>query len=239
MTNEPKKIAIITGVNKGLGKAFYDLLRREVNIDVIAIGRSFLPEQIVHSKKENIRLIYQDLSEMKNVGKDLKLQKYYKTKYQEVIFINNAATIEPIARIGEYNEEAVLKSILLNFNTTVLITNHLLKHNSDTFIKILNISSGAAKRPIVGWGMYCALKSANELFFEVLNEQEKDKGKAVAYSIDPGVMDTDMQYKIRNVNVTEMPSVKNFQNFQKEGKLQSPKDVAKNILIDKNVINKL
>ena len=136
-------------------------------------------------KFDKIIFIEKDLSNLKNIDEELNLKAYYLTKFKEVIFINNAASINPIERIGNFNDEAVFKLVQLNTIAPILLTNNIIKNNKSKLIRIFNISSGAAKTPIAGWGLYCSTKSANEMFFNTLKLQEvNNKLAALKKAID-------------------------------------------------------
>ncbi len=57
------KVVIITGTNRGLGKAFFDLLIKK-NACIVSISRKFLPYQLNLAKKRDkkILLVKIDLS---------------------------------------------------------------------------------------------------------------------------------------------------------------------------------
>ncbi|MDB9873627.1 SDR family NAD(P)-dependent oxidoreductase, partial [Flavobacteriaceae bacterium] len=207
-----KKLVIITGVNKGLGHAFFNLFLKEESITMIAISRNFNNEQKT-IKNKRVIFIEKDLSELNNVEEELKLNTYYTDQYKEVIFINNAASINPIEAIGNFDNEAIVKAVQLNTIAPLLLTNNIVKSNRSKRVRIINISSGAAKRPIIGWSIYCSTKSANEMFFNTLKLQEENNKNIEVHNLDPGVMDTDMQKNIRSKSENEMPNVELFKEY--------------------------
>ena len=68
------------------------------------------------------------------------------------------------------------------------------------------------------------------MFLDVLAEQEKDGGCVEVIQVDPGVMDTGMQEKIRAADAKSFPRLAEFQALKEEGKLRSPEEVAENII---------
>ena len=62
--------------------------------------------------------------------------------------------------------------------------------------------------------------------YKCLGLEFKDKNIFVG-SLRPGLVDTNMQEKIRNFSPLTFPDLKKFQSFQTEGKLRDPVDVAK------------
>ncbi len=213
-------VFIITGVNRGLGEALYNELI-QLKATVFAISRRFNENQkpkdnTIHWQKDLINLNEEELTN------HLKL---IYPKHKNIIYINNAATINPIGKVGSFTEKEIRNSYNLNVITPVLLSNHILKNTTkNQKIVFLNISSGAAKRPIAGWSLYNSTKAANEMFYNcIVNDN------VTVLNINPGVINTKMQDTIRKSN---MPDVADFINLQKENKLQEPKDVAIKILTE-------
>ena len=76
---------------------------------------------------------------------------------------------------------------------------------------IINISSGAALRPIHSWGTYCQSKAGIDMLTNIINEEHPE---IRALSVYPGIVNTDMQLKIRSTNLEEFP-LKNLLNILK------------------------
>ena len=216
-----KKTVIITGANRGLGKAFVDVLIKDEDCFVISISRSLSKEQKKYSSKK-FYFLDVDLAENSVTKKITVLKDMIRTKV--VYFINNASIIEPICKIEDLNEDAIDKTISVNIKSTVLITKYLLHHFNDHLLSFVNISSGAANRAISNWSLYCSSKAFIQMFFNVA---ESEYQQHRFFNIDPGVMDTNMQKSLRD---SDFPDVENFKDLQKEGKLKSPIDVAEEIL---------
>jgi benzil reductase ((S)-benzoin forming) len=216
-----QKVFIITGANRGLGKGFVDILIKNENYYIISISRSQSEEQKAYTLSR-FYFLNADLSES---TLNEKLQVIKKLIYnKEVFFINNASVIEPITKIENLVEDSIDLTISVNIKSAILITNFILLHSGNQTSTFINISSGAANRPIKNWSLYCASKAFMAMFFNVAKSEYKQHR---FFNIDPGVMDTKMQESIR---VAEFPDVGDFKNLQYEGKLKSPKDVATGIL---------
>lgn len=216
-----KKVFIITGANRGLGKAFIDLLISDEDSFIISISRSVNEEQKKYSLK-NFYFLKADLTDHA-IGKRIEILKGL-IDSQEVCFINNASIIEPIAKIEDLGEGAIDRTISINIKATMFITQYLLRHFNDNKLSFVNISSGAADRAINNWSLYCSSKAFIKMFFKVA---ESEYQQHRFFNIDPGVMDTNMQRSIRE---SDFPDVSDFQNLEKEGKLKSTSDVALEIL---------
>lgn len=225
-------LIVITGTSRGLGKALFDILENKSNKSLLCISRTFNIEQIEKSKsKKYINLLKVDLSNSDELDNklDLFFMDFLKN-YNKVIFVNNAASIGEITKIGKLCNKDIQKLISTNITSPIIITNKLLKFATNYDLKIINIGTGAAINPIAGLSIYCTSKCGIKMFFDVLREQEKDNLSIEVINFDPGVFDTDMQKKIRESDSENLPTVQKFKSFYEEGQVQSPNEVAKKIL---------
>ncbi|MFK7832202.1 MAG: SDR family NAD(P)-dependent oxidoreductase [Winogradskyella sp.] len=216
-----KNTIIITGANRGLGEAFVDVLIKDDTCFIISLSRSLSENQKAYSSKR-FHFLEMDLSQ-DNVSLKLEALKGLITD-ESVYFINNASIIEPVVSIENLDESAMDKTLAVNVKSTMVITNYLLKNYNTNSLTFVNISSGAAKRAISNWSLYCASKAFVEMFFNVA---ESEYQQHRFFNINPGVMDTGMQKSLRQ---SDFPDVENFKDLQKENQLKQPIDVAKDIL---------
>lgn len=216
-----KRIFIITGANRGLGHALADVLIQREDHFIISLSRSQSEVQSGY-KKDGFYWLKVDLAE-NSLEEKLEELKHFITT-QEVCFINNASIIEPISSIANLQENDIDKVIAVNIKAPMLIVKHLLKYYVNNKLTFVNISTGAAHRPIHNWSLYCATKASAKMFFDVAqHEYEQHR----FFSIDPGVMDTSMQERIRE---NDFPDAENFRIIHREGKLKLPSDVAVDIV---------
>jgi benzil reductase ((S)-benzoin forming) len=148
---------------------------------------------------------------------------------EAICFINNASIIEPIVKVEDLDESAIDRTISVNVKSTMVITKYLLKNYNKNPLTFVNISSGAAKRAISNWSLYCSSKAFIEMFFNVAESEYKQHQ---FFNINPGVMDTGMQ---KSVRASDFPDVENFKDLQKENQLKEPIDVAEDILKTINI----
>ena len=217
---------ILTGFSRGLGASLFQKLIGLEGVRLFAIGRitSKKVQQTVYS------FLPWDLAKPENIPS---VESIVAEGGESLTFINNAGTVEPIGDIGELSEEALRKAAQINFVSPMLFCNRLvgLCRKKRQKLKIINISTGAANYPIAGWSAYCSTKAAFKMFLDVLAEQEKDGGCGIeVVHVDPGVMDTGMQEKIRAADAKAFPRLAEFQALKAEGKLRSPEEVAENII---------
>jgi len=216
-----KKTVIITGANRGLGKAFVDVLIHDEDCFIISMSRSLSKEQKAYSSKR-FCFLEMDLSK-DNVGEKTTALKGL-IGDETVYFINNASIIGPVVKIEDLDAAAIDTTLSVNVKSTILITTYILKNFKANPLTFVNISSGAANRAISNWSLYCSSKAFIQMFF---NAAESEYKQHRFFNINPGVMDTGMQKSLRD---SDFPDVENFKNLQKEGQLKAPIDVAEDIL---------
>ncbi|MBU0486133.1 MAG: SDR family NAD(P)-dependent oxidoreductase [Proteobacteria bacterium] len=235
------KLVVVTGISRGLGLAFYQRLTNCSNCWVVGIGRSFTQEQLDHARdpERRFQLVRWDLAkpmqqEKVNVLLSIIGEISQQENFSEIIYINNAAIVDPIAQVGCLEERAVFKAVSVNFMTPIFIANRLVRFVEDynKKLKIINMSTGAAKRPIVGWSTYCSCKAGAAMFFDVMAKQFAGNAQFKICQVDPGVLDTDMQMKIRGADVNSCPEKGHFVSLKRDGRLLSPDDVAAQIVAD-------
>ena len=215
---------VLTGTSRGLGRCLFQELSVLKDVHLFALGRSF-SEQAQHMVATFVPC---DLSRFE----DLPVLSEVIPADGDVIFINNAGTVEPIGEIGMLDMEELHRAAQVNFVSPMGLCNqlvHFCRENGQC-LKVINISTGAVNYPIVGWSVYCSTKAAIKLFLDVLVEQGKTSGDIEVVHVDPGVMDTDMQQHIRSSSLDEFPRLMEFLAYKEEGKLRAPEDVANDIV---------
>lgn len=227
-----QNIAIITGANRGLGAAIFNDLFNNKHFDkVISISRnvSKFQKELIADRNERFLLITADLSKLSSSDL-IKPLEQFESEIKSVTFINNAGVIHPIGKIGELNEEELVKAIQVNVLAPTVISNFIVKVFKDSKIQIINVTSGAANKSIDGWSIYGSSKAYMESFINALGIQEKSNSNIVVTNVDPGLVDTDMQMDIRNVKVNGFTQQNDFVSFKMEGKLATPAVAAKKII---------
>ncbi|MCS6796529.1 MAG: SDR family NAD(P)-dependent oxidoreductase [Raineya sp.] len=222
---------ILTGTSKGLGRAILNKILSITSKEFFIISISKTDISKNYSNLTNFFHFNIDLSE----NFDSELSKIHdiilKLKITELIFISNAGVIEPISMVGKLDKNLLQKNISINLIAPITITNAILSWGGIKKILILNISSGASKKPIAGWSCYCASKAAAAMFFECLRMECQNKNAIIEIeNIDPGVMDTDMQASIRNVTSDDFPDVNKFIEYAKSNRLKKPDEAAEEIV---------
>jgi NAD(P)-dependent dehydrogenase (short-subunit alcohol dehydrogenase family) len=127
------------------------------------------------------------------------------------LWINNAGLLEPISLLRDADPAAWSRHIQVNvlgvMHGSQAYLRHRRRHGGGGVL--VNISSGAGRRPYAGWSAYCAGKAAVDRLTECIAVEEADVGLR-AYSVAPGVIDTDMQALIRSTPVERFPQRERF-----------------------------
>lgn len=211
---------VITGVSRGLGKALAEKYL-EAGFKVLGIGRS---HDIDHP---NFRFICCDLSDPLQVN-----EVDFGQIDDETILINNAGIIGNIMRLSDQNEADASSVFHVNTIAPMVFCSKIARAVSPLqMLTIVNISSGAGRRPIPSWAAYCASKAALDLFSQTFLLEEKEKGRKIkVFSIAPGVIDTAMQQKIRRSEPKDFSSLSRFQELQQNDQLIQPSKVAERLM---------
>ena len=117
--------------------------------------------------------------------------------------VNNAGLIEPIASIAESDPDLWAKTIETNLVAPYRFIRAFLATKSATPRRIVNISSGAAHRPLEGWNAYCASKAGLAMLTRSVH-LEYGKENILAFGLTPGLVDTDMQGAIRASGINDV-----------------------------------
>ena len=203
-----KKICLITGARTGIGLSIGLTLAKN-GYRVIFSGRK------LNDCKNTVNQLLANGFEVAETPIDLSNLSTLKTQTEMAlsiwgtldILINNGAVIEPINSIQKIDPQDFEKAVQVNYLApTLLISycwNNLMKNKG----KVINILSGAAINPIEGWTAYCSTKAA----LHMVNQQTHLEGFEHGISsigISPGMVDTEMQSKIRASAINRVSKVK-------------------------------
>ena len=211
------KLALITGTGSGIGKSLAKLLLKE-GYKVVGYSRT---NNINHP---NFQFIQIDLSIIDNV-RNICLPD---TENGNVVLINNAATIGEILPFNKKKEENIISEYNLNIITPSILSNKLINTYHQKKL-ILNIGSGAAKKSIPSWSTYCSTKAAIDRLSDTIAEENILNLKV--FSIHPGIVDTNMQSKIRNTKEVNFALKNQFVEYYETDQLECSSIVARKIHI--------
>ncbi|MBK9332603.1 MAG: SDR family NAD(P)-dependent oxidoreductase [Ignavibacteria bacterium] len=212
----------ITGTSRGIGKALAELLLKDKNNYVYGISRS---SSIKSKNYEHTKL---DLSNTDSV-KEFEFPVIGEA--ESITLINNSAASMEVKHMGNLSSGNIADVYNVNLISPSLLMNKFLNKYQDTICKkiILNISSGAAHRAIESWSVYCAAKAGLAMISEVADVEQKLKhpdNPVRIFSFGPGVVNTEMQTKLRNVSPEDFSMVDKFIEFYEKNELAEPDDIA-------------
>lgn len=231
------KYAVVTGTSKGLGHSIATFFL-EAGIHVIGISRN--QSQGLKENALEYNVTYQDylcdLSDVNQIEITFKqvAEKIYETNPEAVYLVNNAGMVEPIEQASNQTPQQVTNHIQVNTIAPMVLTNLFLKRGAYADIPLiaLVITSGAAKRPIYGWSAYCSSKASMNMYVEtVALEQEDLQSIHKVIAFNPGVMDTEMQEKIRDTSKDAFKDVETFRNYKVSRHL-SDVDIVGSVVVD-------
>ena len=183
-----KKTIVITGASSGLGECLYKSFSE--SFKVINISRTISPSE------HNIITNLQNLSDLK--------QKLEMNKVKHDLCILNAGTMGTIGSACDISEENFLDAFKINVLANKIIIDWSILNRCKFFI---GISSGAATKNYDGWLNYCVTKSA---FRSMLLQYQKDLPKLNFKLISPGILSTNMNKKIKALDVSIYPDMSKF-----------------------------
>lgn len=217
---------IVTGTTKGLGRALAEQLAASAANDVVTLSRS--PDAIA-----GVRNCLVDLTEPAAIPQVLAraLAECRLANYAKLVLINNAGVVSPVGLLENCDAADLDANIRVNLTAPLVLMQAFLIGTRDRAVPrlVINISSGAGKRPIAGWTAYCAAKAGVDMATRVAALEAADSGLIIC-SLAPGVVDTQMQATVRSVAPADFPDVARFQAMKADGTLRTPADVAAQIL---------
>ncbi|WBO83153.1 SDR family NAD(P)-dependent oxidoreductase [Hymenobacter yonginensis] len=219
---------IITGASRGLGKALAEELLQHPDNRVLGVCR--------HATIQHERYRHQplDLSDMLAVQNNLFKVFTPCPGAASITLINNAGVLGEVKYMGELPNEHFEFVFDVNVIAPAMLMNTFLatyQQHTGIARTILNISSGAAQRPVDGWGAYCASKAALDSLSSVAQKEQDLRGSGIRIrSLAPGVLDTAMQEHIRAAAHEQFSEAERFAGLHLQGELVNPKDAAATIV---------
>jgi benzil reductase ((S)-benzoin forming) len=214
-----KKLAIITGPTAGIGLAMARALADD-GFDLHAIARNADKLQATGLTFTAIEIL--DLCRERDVatalhGLDL-------SGYDLAVLVNNAGTLDPMGRFDGIDLPTTASAMMLNGLAPIFLSqvfHNCVLATPGCVGRIVQLTSGAANRPVAGWTIYCASKAAMWMATQVMAE-EMDTTRCQIMALSPGVVATGMQAQIRAQSEEQLPSVQWFRDMDRDGKLASP-----------------
>lgn len=239
------KYFIITGTSSGLGEALATRVIEQKH-KLFCISRRENKNLINLAKELDVDLWYLSF----DLSKSIKIKSLMDDIFSgidmfsatELVLINNAGIVEPIGPLGKFNVEEIQQHVSVNITAPIALSSEFIRRAGSLKIKksIINISSGAASNPYYGWSLYCSTKAALDMFTKTVGLEQTGLSNPVnIISIAPGVIDTPMQEKIREIEPEIFPMKPRFEKLYETNQLVEPFKAAFDILslIDSMPVN--
>lgn len=234
--NSMTQLIIITGASRGIGLAITQKLCKKNNV-VIGLSRNVSRQLAQTAKTHGTNLEQWPVDLTNSIPVALQLYSWLnKFKYKtvnEAVLINNAGFIGHIGPLTLEYVQKTEQTIRINLDAPMQLTAAFLSATRAWSIpkKIVNVSSGLARRAMAGSAMYCASKAGLDHFSRcvALDEALQMNGAKIV-SLAPSVIDTDMQKALRQGDPSGFPDRQTFIQLKETGNLLSPEQAAQKIL---------
>lgn len=209
-----KKNILITGNTSGIGLELNKLLIKNNNLYCLSKSKSKIKNKL------DIKVNFLNLKLLE--------KKLYNAAFPKQLdyLILNAGILGKINLVDNLSVSDFNEILKINFLSNKVIIDFFLKKK----IKVKNIvaiSSGATQSAKDGWGLYCCSKAA---FLQLINTYSLENKKIKFISCAPGIAKTKMQDQIYSVKNKKIFSVKKFQRLYKENKIETPTQIAQQII---------
>jgi NAD(P)-dependent dehydrogenase (short-subunit alcohol dehydrogenase family) len=199
------KVAVITGVGSGFGKATAELFAQKDQVGLVLIDRN---EKALEATAEVCKAAG---SQVVALACDVTLPETFERALKETLgtfgkidfLINYAGGALKVAPIEEMDDETNRRIIDLNLTSTIMSCRTFTpQFKKQGYGKIINVSSACDRRSWPGWSVYSAAKAGVNAFTRCLYTELRPHGIAVMLLV-PGGSNTGFQTAAENVQSFE------------------------------------
>lgn len=222
------KYAVVTGGGSGLGRAIaLQLVKNNPELVVLAVGRT------AASLDETLRLASAELAaRLQTVVTDIATAEGRAAVTAalpvdaEVVYLVHNASVATAASFQDITEASWDYQLSVGLTAPMFLTQTLLPYMRPG-ARVLTISSGFAHVPSDCLLAYSVAKSGLVAFWKGFNADPSLKPLSISCgSVQPGMVDTAMQEKMRGLTSAHPEFANKFVIAQRDGKLRAPEDVA-------------
>ncbi|MDE3128766.1 MAG: SDR family NAD(P)-dependent oxidoreductase [Gemmatimonadota bacterium] len=229
------KLAIVTGTSSGIGRAVA-LRLLDHDWDVIGVARR--DAAIRHARYRHLALDVGDLTALTATFERDVAPLVSDPARTRIGLVNNAAVIGRLRTVDATDAAALRTTYAVNVVAPVWLTGFVARHTPRTAaLRILDVSSGAAIRPLPGLGEYAGTKAALRMMsmaaaadFQSAPLNGRMTRDAAVLSYSPGTVDTPMQVEARGQRPDDFPAQTWFQERHDTGGLHAPELPAAEIV---------
>jgi NAD(P)-dependent dehydrogenase (short-subunit alcohol dehydrogenase family) len=216
------QVVIVTGASRGLGAATARILL-EMGAAVVLTARSAEALQALAAEAdpsgERSLVVAADVSDEAACAA---LVAETVARFGRIDgLVNNAGVLQPVGLLGDAEPAGWRQNIAVNLLGPYYLIHYALPHLKASGGRVVNVSSGAAVRPVPGWSAYSVAKAGINMLTQALAEETPE---VTALALRPGVVDTAMQAAIRDEGKEGMPAERyqRFVRLHEEGELLPP-----------------
>jgi NAD(P)-dependent dehydrogenase (short-subunit alcohol dehydrogenase family) len=225
------KTAVVTGASRGIGAHLArDFAARGMRLGLCARSAPVLP-----GDDDDGELVVARQLDVRDAGAVEEFARAVEARFGRIdLWINNAGVLAPIAPLRRADPAEWGAHIATNvagvFHGARAYVEHLRRLGPGGRGGVLvNISSGAGRRPYAGWSAYCSGKAAVDMLSQCLAIEEEDLGLRV-HAVAPGIVDTHMQEQIRASSPDDFPEQPRFLQLAATDSFSSAAFVAARLL---------
>ena len=154
-----KKLAVVTGTTSGIGLVLTRMLL-EAQWEVLGVARRGAP--LSESGYHHLSLDLTDIEALQSqfaaafeqgVGQNLA-----QVQYERVALVNNAALLGPVGPLEGLDAKELMQVMAVNTVAPVWLAGYLKRQVGATPLRVVDVSSGAAHRPLSSWGPIVPLR---------------------------------------------------------------------------------
>ncbi len=225
-----ESLYIVTGASRGLGAALAEQLLAP-GVTLLGLSRGehagLAPRAVAAGA--TVEQWPADLAEPLPVAARLEawLGGIDAQRFVSATLINNAALIPSAGPLETIGPDELSRVLRVGLEAPLLLAGAFLRATRGWRAdrRVLHVSSGLGRRPMAGQAAYCAVKAGLD---HAARAMALD-GARVA-SVAPGVIDTDMQARLRASGPEGFPDHEFFVRLKTEGQLDTPATAAAKLL---------
>jgi benzil reductase ((S)-benzoin forming) len=227
-------LALVTGTTSGIGEAAARLLL-EGGWRVVGLARR--AASIQNPNYTHVSVDLGDAAAVRAAFAAAVAPLVQSAGLQRLALVNNAADVALYGQLSDVNASDMLQAYAVNSVAPVQLMALVVRLVAkSTAVRIVNVSSAAARAAYPGLGTYAMTKAALRLAGMVMAAELQlaaapgDRRDVSILSYEPGVVDTPMQLAARSSSSTILPIVDAFNGFKANGDLVAPELPARAVV---------